>query len=125
MNKYTKIISHNTIHKINFNDIEGKTISYIGMAKRQIEDRIIEHKRDIHLHKSSYIQPSTCTSTARLNNKSPIKLYFNNVGKLAGHKRLNYALLWEDIEIITANSKICNDIHHMLKLIIDCVACKE
>lgn len=79
--------------KINLNDSEGKAVSYIDRTKQKIEDRNKEHKHDIKSNKS-------ITAIATLNNKSPNKIHFNE--KLASYNKINYALLKEVIEIVTA-----------------------
>lgn len=69
------------------------------MTNWKVEDIIKEHKRDTHLNKDT-------TVIASLNNKSPFTIDFNNVVKLIAYNNLNYSLLTEAIEIITANYQI-------------------
>lgn len=64
------------------------------MTKQKIEDRIKQIK--------DYNKASTVI--AQVNNKSPIKIDFNNIEKLTNYNNLNYELLREVFKITTANS---------------------
>lgn len=90
------------VYEIPFRGENGRVLFYIGMTSRSFKIRKREHMADVKFGRQT-------TALARLNNKEPIKIDFEESRIIYPSNFYYTSVIRESIEIFLRSENICNE----------------